>query len=323
VLYGKLGAYRLPYFSYTNRWQQAKKLTQMKITYLFIILFFNLKICNAQSSKILFNAENFESEFLKYNPVKKNNVSEKDFEWAQFVISETKKSIKEKNGDFNVAHYWNIISAFDKLQEDIETLKLVFVKLANSDGGCEYITSFKERVRFDDKIPELYNEYYKSCGNEQKDDKELNIHEYISDNKLNNDLVMLINTININDQKFRSSDEKTYKTKQPELDKHNQKLIDSLFYKYNRYIGKSLVGEKFESVMWSVIQHSNLEMMEKYLPIIQKAVQDKELDKTPFKMLIDRIYVQKYDYQIFGSQIGVKNADEKTRNEIIKKYGIE
>ncbi|WP_138434402.1 hypothetical protein [Winogradskyella algicola] len=295
----------------------------MKKTYLFIILFLSFKIYNAQSNEASFNADNFEIEFLEYNPIQKNDVSEKDFKWAQFVIKETKKSIKEKSGNYNVAHYWNIISAFDKLQENIETLKLVFIKLANSEGGCKYITSFKDKVKFDNKIPKLYNQYYKSCNRDQEDDTELNIEEYITDNKLNKELVKLINIININDQKFRSSDEQTYETKQPELDRHNQKLIDSLFHKYDQYIGKSLVGEKFEFVMWSVIQHSNLEMMERYLPIIQKAVQDKELNKTPFKMLIDRIYTQKYDYQIFGSQIGVKNADEKTRNEIIKKYGIE
>lgn len=295
----------------------------MKKTYFIILSFLVFYICRAQSNEIKLTTENFEKDFLNYQPVQKSNVSEKNFEWAQFVISETKKSIKEKNGNYNAAHYWNIISAFDILQENIETLKLVFIKLANSKGGCEYITSYKDRVKFDDKIPELYNQYDKSCKSEQKDDKELNIDKYIADNKLNNELVKLINIININDQKFRDSDEQLYKAKQPELDRGNQKLIDSLYLQYNKYIGKSLVGEKFEHVMWIVVQHSNLEMMEKYLPIIQNAVQDKELNKTPFKMLLDRIYTQKYGYQIFGSQIGIKNADENIRNEIIKKYGIE
>lgn len=295
----------------------------MKKTYFIILSFLIFYICRAQSNEIKLTTENFEKDFLNYQPVQKSNVSEKNFEWAQFVISETKKSIKEKNGNYNAAHYWNIISAFDILQENIETLKLVFIKLANSKGGCEYITSYKDRVKFDDKIPELYNQYDKSCKSEQKDDKELNIDKYIADNKLNNELVKLINIININDQKFRDSDEQLYKAKQPELDRGNQKLIDSLYLQYNKYIGKSLVGEKFEHVMWIVVQHSNLEMMEKYLPIIQNAVQDKELNKTPFKMLLDRIYTQKYGYQIFGSQIGIKNADENIRNEIIKKYGIE
>jgi len=77
--------------------------------------------------------------------------------------------------------------------------------------------------------------------------------------------------------------------------------------------------------MWAVIQHSNLEMMERYLPVIQKAVKDKELNIVPLKMLIDRFYGLKYGYQIFGSQsgFGFEMADEKTRKEIELKYGIE
>ncbi|PQV48918.1 hypothetical protein CLV33_104124 [Jejuia pallidilutea] len=295
----------------------------MKKTNLFIILFLAFKIVNAQSDKVSFTEKNFEMEFLSYNPIQRTNVSSKNYKWSIEVLSETKKSLLENGNKYFGAHYWNILTAFDFLKEDTDLLKLVFVKLANSKGGCEYITSYKDMVKFDDKIPELYNQYYKSCNSEQKGNKNLDIDEYITDNKLNNDLVKLINIINIDDQKYRGSDEQTYNTRQPELDKQNQKLIDSLFSEHKKYIGISLVGEKFESVMWSVIQHSNLEMMEKYLPIIQKAVQDKELNKTPFKMLIDRIYSQKHDYQIFGSQIGVKNADEKTRNEIIKRYGIE
>jgi hypothetical protein len=77
--------------------------------------------------------------------------------------------------------------------------------------------------------------------------------------------------------------------------------------------------------MWSVIQHSNPEMMEKYLPIVNKAVENNDLDKTPLKMLIDRYYGLKYGYQIFGSQngFGFKMADDETRNKIIKQYGID
>ena len=77
--------------------------------------------------------------------------------------------------------------------------------------------------------------------------------------------------------------------------------------------------------MWAVIQHSNPELMAEYLPIIQDAVKEKELDETPFKMLIDRYYGLKYGYQIFGSQsgFGFKLADEETRIKIEKKYQIE
>ncbi len=296
----------------------------MKKPHFIILILLTFSISKAQSHEIVFTVKNFESEFLRYEPIKRYNVSDKDFEWAQFVISETKKSVNDKEGHYNVAHYWNITTAFDKLDETKENLKLVFIKMANSEGGCKYVTSFKDKIKFDDKIPELYNEYYVSCSN-KPEAKELDIEHYIRDNKLNTSLVKLIKTINLNDVKYRDSDEQTYRTKQPNLDKVNQKLIDSLYNVHEQYIGKTLVGKEFEFVMWAVIQHSNPEMMEKYLPIVHQAVNHNELDKTPLKMLIDRYYGLKYGYQVFGSQsgFGFEMADDETRNEIIAKYDLD
>ena len=76
--------------------------------------------------------------------------------------------------------------------------------------------------------------------------------------------------------------------------------------------------------MWAVIQHSNLDMMERYLPIIQNAVKENELHLTTFKMLIDRIYTKpSMIINFFGSQQGIKIADEKIIKEIKEKYGID
>ncbi|MFK7783667.1 MAG: hypothetical protein AB8B56_01055 [Crocinitomicaceae bacterium] len=65
--------------------------------------------------------------------------------------------------------------------------------------------------------------------------------------------------------------------------------------------------------------------MEKYLPILQKAVADGQINEKPFKMLIDRYYGLKYGYQVFGSQsgCGFELADDKKREEIKTKYNLE
>ena len=297
----------------------------MKLNYLILLMLLVFNSCKAQSTDVTFTDKNFETEFLNYQPLQKNGVSDKDFEWAKFVISETKKSIIEKERNYNVAHYWNIISAFDKLDIDKTTLEMVFIKLVNSDGSCDYITSFKDIVHFDDKIPNIYNQYYNSCVGKKVKTDHFNIEDYILKSNLNDSLVKLISQIDYDDQRYRSSDEQTFKTKQPALDRKNQILIDSLYNVHQQYIGKTLVGEKFEYVMWSVVQHSNIEVMEKYLPVIHQAVKRNELDKTPLKMLIDRFYGLKYGYQVFGSQKGTGDriADEETRKEIIKKYNVE
>jgi len=107
-------------------------------------------------------------------------------------------------------------------------------------------------------------------------------------------------------------------------DLKNQKPIDSLYNIHKTHLGSSLVGEKYKSIMWLVIQHSNVKMMEKYLPIIHQAVQNNELGEGPLKMLIGRFYGLKYGYQIFGSQSGFnfKDDDKATSDAIKKKYNL-
>lgn len=84
-----------------------------------------------------------------------------------------------------------------------------------------------------------------------------------------------------------------------------------------------MVGEKFSHTMWAVIQHSELEQQEFYLPVVHKAVQDGDLKSVPLGMLIDRIYIRKYGYQIFGSQSGGDLADVETIKKVKLKYGLD
>ena len=39
-------------------------------------------------------------------------------------------------------------------------------------------------------------------------------------------------------------------------------------------------------------------------------------------MLLDRIYWLKYNYQIFGSQVEVRLANEQIRADVIEKYKL-
>lgn len=140
--------------------------------------------------------------------------------------------------------------------------------------------------------------------------------------EMDTNLSKLISSIQYNDQRYRNIDFEKNKAEQRELDSLNLSKIDSIYKKYNTYIGKSLVGDKLSHVMWLVIQHSNISKMEYYLPIIASAVKNKELSSVPLAMLIDRIYSIKYGYQIFGSQQGVKLGDDKVRNKIKVKYDL-
>ncbi|MDF2934517.1 MAG: hypothetical protein K0R36_3848 [Chryseobacterium sp.] len=229
-----------------------------------------------------------------------------------------------------MADYFNILNAFLKLEETKENINVAFKKFVSAKGSCEYILAFESSIKSNHKydiVREDYNQQLAKCKSNSDVKKELDISEYSKSNNLNFSLTEKIYNVGVNDQKYRSYDEaKEMSNSQQVLDKKNQAIIDSLYKTNKTYIGKSLVGKKFENVMWAVVQHSNVEMMEKYLPIIKKAVFDKEIEVGPLKMLLDRFYGLKYGYQIFGSQgdgFGFKSADEKTKKEIKKKYGIE
>lgn len=288
-----------------------------------MLLTFNCTI--AQSNEIVFTDKNFDTEFFNYEPIQKDGVSKSSFEHGKMILSETKKALKNNPNNYNVAHYWNIATAFSTLKEKNEYINLVFLKAVKSEGICEYFESFKNvKNHFSKDIPDIYNKEQKKCFEKEKLKTPLDLVEYSNEHGFDLKLISLISEINLLDQKYRVSDYQKNKLKQIEIDKKNQILIDSLYNQYNSYIGVSMVGKRFDNVMWAVIQHSNPDMMEKYIPIVHKAVENNEIKQTPLKMLIDRFYGLKYGYQIFGSQngFGFKMADNETRNKIIKQYDL-
>ena len=294
---------------------------KMKQIIILMILVTTISCKGQDSNQAEFTYENFENEILKYEPIKRENVSDKDYNHGIMILSETKNYVKNDPNNFNRSDYFNILSCFLSFKENKETINIAFEKFKNSEGSCEY---FLDKKLFKSPKYDIVREEITKQRLVCEQSTPLDLNEYSQKNNFDINLIMIINEISISDNKYRK-DETTDWSKQSLLDKKNQILIDSLFNKYGRYIGKSFVGEKFDFVMWSVIQHSTVDMMEKYLPIIQKAVEEKELEIVPFKMLIDRFYGLKYGYQIFGSQIGFgfKLADDKKRKEIELKYGIE
>jgi hypothetical protein len=91
--------------------------------------------------------------------------------------------------------------------------------------------------------------------------------------------------------------QKTHRT-----DSLNLVRIEQIIQQYG-YPGQSLVGSKQASTAWLVIQHSPLAIQEKYLPVLQKAANAGEIDKSNLALLIDRIRMYKGKKQLYGSQI--------------------
>tara|TARA_R110002050_G_scaffold56512_3_gene127147 strand:- start:110745 stop:111641 length:897 start_codon:yes stop_codon:yes gene_type:complete len=292
-----------------------------------LILWVQITVAGAAQENQVFTIANFDSQFLEYNPIQKEEVSDKNFEFALLVISQTKKDLQKKKNAYNVADYWNIATALSTLHETPENIEVAFLKASQSAGFCEYFKTFEgEKNHFNKDIPKRYAlEKNKCTRNDNREERQFNSAEYAANYNLDEKLVTLIVKISNADRRYRNDDVEAHMFQQLELDRQNQVMIDSLYHSHNTYIGRSLVGKQLESTMWVVIQHATVAMMEKYLPIIQQAVSEQELNVTPLKMLIDRYYGMQYGYQIFGSQsgFGFELADDQKRKEIALKYGIE
>lgn len=271
-----------------------------------------------------FTYDNYENEVRKFKPVQYEGVSDDRFSHASYIFRKIKSNLDEDEWDY--LDYMNLYSLFVTLKEDKSVLRIAFKKFAECEGSDFYIINKAKELKVN-LVPDLYKYYLKRCLARKADKKksDFNIDEYINSNNLNGDLIRLLAKIKTDDSMFRNKDYTQHIKEQKELDRRNQHLIDSLYNRYGTYIGKSLAGEKFYLEMWAVIQHSNPQMMGRYLPVIQRAVQTDELDLIPLKMLIDRYYGLTYGYQVYGSQTGsgFKMADDKTRSEINSKYGIE
>ena len=63
------------------------------------------------------------------------------------------------------------------------------------------------------------------------------------------------------------------------------------------------IGAKGSQAIFLVIQHADSAIQEKYLPVVRKAVDDKNLDKGALAMLEDRILLRRGQKQIYGTQL--------------------
>lgn len=264
---------------------------------------------------------------LDFFPSKRDNVTDEEYRKGKYILEQTYAAIKKDSLKITYADHLNIACAFAILKEPKETIlyELVQAQEKNLESTA---TMFILGV----KSPEVYNltqNEYDSLKSKflaiyeksQMEKKEVDIAKYARDNDLNEGLVRLISSIGKEDQKHRTGD--VDMELQIRIDEINMEKIDSLYSEYHTYIGRSLVGKEYESIMWAVIQHSTLEKHEEYLKVVQEAVESHELPETPFKMLIDRIYAKKHGYQIFGSQGGIPLGTASEIDEVKNKFGID
>ena len=78
--------------------------------------------------------------------------------------------------------------------------------------------------------------------------------------------------------------------------------------------GRSMVGEEGSEAAWLILQHADKPTQEKYLPLVQQAVQRHELRADMGAMLEDRVLMHRGEKQRYGTQLR-RNA-ATGRNEL-------
>jgi hypothetical protein len=66
---------------------------------------------------------------------------------------------------------------------------------------------------------------------------------------------------------------------------------------------KSIIGEQGSLTLCNVLQHSSMEVRKKYLPMMRKAVEEKELAPRLLARAEDRLATDRGELQIYGGQI--------------------
>ncbi|AQG80840.1 hypothetical protein AWR27_16850 [Spirosoma montaniterrae] len=97
--------------------------------------------------------------------------------------------------------------------------------------------------------------------------------------------------------------------------------IESIIRQYG-YPGKRLVGPNQSNTAWLIIQHSPLATQEKYLPLIRKAAEEGEMDKSNVALLVDRIRMYKGQKQLYGSQIAIDPSGKRHFHPIADEVNV-
>lgn len=69
------------------------------------------------------------------------------------------------------------------------------------------------------------------------------------------------------------------------------------------WVGKSVVGNEANSVLFMVLQHANINTQKEYLPMLKDAVKKGNAKASSMAMMIDRIAIREGKKQIYGTQL--------------------
>lgn len=253
------------------------------------------------SSKAL--AQVFPKEYHFYIKAADSFYKIKEYKNSAFQYSEAFKTIGWKaypNDRFNAACSWALSGIIDSAFYQLEIL-------ANKSQYTSY-----GRLASD---PDFY-----ALHTDKRWDAilaKVQQNNYISIPEKYRFLLPKLDSIYVNDQKPRKLSillEKQYAWNSDAVKNINRLInkndsinliqVKSILNTYG-WLGADEIGEEGNSVLFLVIQHSNLETQVEYLPMMRDAVKKGKAKARSLALLEDRILLGQGKKQIYGSQIGV------------------
>ncbi|MEZ4972884.1 MAG: DUF6624 domain-containing protein [Cyclobacteriaceae bacterium] len=104
-----------------------------------------------------------------------------------------------------------------------------------------------------------------------------------------------------------------YIEKLNQVDARNLKEVSAILEKYG-WIGRSQIGELAADAIFLVIQHSDLETMQKWLPAFKEQVSMNEASGLNFALAYDRFLMWSGKRQMYGTQA---STSVRANNELV------
>lgn len=145
--------------------------------------------------------------------------------------------------------------------------------------------------------------------------EKIKINKLDTESKLNKTLIAKLDSIYKDDKEYRnqldnidkkygwqSNEMKNHLKKINKKDSINLKKVINILDEYG-WLGPDEIGLQGNSTLFLVIQHSNQEIQEKYLPMMREAVKNGKAKASSLALLEDRVALRQGKRQIYGSQI--------------------
>jgi hypothetical protein len=271
----------------------------MKQTIFFFVLIF--------STNFIFG-QNIPKEYFDFVKIADSLYSINDYRNAATKYSEAFKSNGWKGlpiHRYNAACSWALAAEPDSAFFQLE-------RIATKSNYTDY-----GHITTDPDLNSLHNDNrWKPLLEKIKQNKDK------AEANLNKPLVAILDSIYIEDQKYRQQIdviEKKYGWESKEMKEHwkiiqekdsiNLIKVKSILDKYG-WLGADVVGGQGNSTLFLVIQHSDQATQEKYLPMMREAVKNGKAQGSSLALLEDRVALGQGKRQIYGSQIG-RDAETK------------